>query len=279
MGVSVADHGALGVDFLMAKDPAANFESVVDYTTVLDNFEGPLDLLLYLIKQEQIEIKDIFVSKVTEQFLDYMQGLPYIDIDKASEYLSIASAILEIKAKSLVPAIVEQDPDEEDGEAVLIRALEEYKLLKEETAKLKELETVGFYFKEPDKNVGEAKIVYKDFNLEGLLKAFTDLMLRQEAKVRDATAQREIPKDVYTIPDRASYICATVSERGSVAFDELFSTHSSRNEIITTFQALLELLKYQFIKVEQGDTFGKILITYNPDRSEDESIGDFGQFE
>ena len=121
----------------MAKDPAENFESVVDYTTVLDNFEGPLDLLLFLIKQEQIEIKDVFVSKVTEQFLDYMKGLPYIDIDKASEYLSIASAILEIKAKSLVPAIVEQDEDQEDSETVLIRALEEYKLLKEETAKLK----------------------------------------------------------------------------------------------------------------------------------------------
>ena len=263
----------------MAKDPAENFESVVDYTTVLDNFEGPLDLLLFLIKQEQIEIKDVFVSKVTEQFLDYMKGLPYIDIDKASEYLSIASAILEIKAKSLVPAIVEQDEDQEDSETVLIRALEEYKLLKEETAKLKELETIGYYYKEPDKNVGEAKIVYKDFNLEGLLKAFTDLMLRQEAKSRDANVQREIPKDVYTIPDRASYICATVSERGSVAFDELFSRHASRNEIITTFQALLELLKYQFIKVEQSDIFDKIYIKYNPDRSEDESIGDFGQFE
>ena len=108
----------------MAKDVAENFESVVDYTTVLDNFEGPLDLLLFLIKQEKIEIKDIFVSKVTEQFLDYMKGLPYIDIDKASEYLSIASAILEIKAKSLVPAIVEPESEEEDGEAMLIRALE-----------------------------------------------------------------------------------------------------------------------------------------------------------
>ena len=132
----------MGACFLMAKDPAENFESVVDYTTVLDNFEGPLDLLLFLIKQEQIEIKDVFVSKVTEQFLDYMKGLPYIDIDKASEYLSIASTILEIKAKSLVPAIVEQETDEEDAESVLIRALEEYKLLKEESAKLKELENL-----------------------------------------------------------------------------------------------------------------------------------------
>lgn len=263
----------------MPKDPAEGFESVVDYTTVLDNFEGPLDLLLFLIKKEQVEIRDIFVSKVTEQFLDYMKGLPYIDIDKASEYLSIASAILEIKAKSLVPAIVEPEEDEEDAETSLIRALEEYKLLKEESAKLKELETIGYYYKEPDKSVGEAKIVYRDFNLEGLLKAFTDLMLRQEARLRDENVQREIPKDVYTIPDRAAYICETVDERGEVAFDELFTPHSGRSEIITTFQALLELLKHQIVKVEQGGTFDKIIIKYNPERSEDDYLGDIGELE
>ena len=263
----------------MAKDPAENFESVVDYTTVLENFEGPLDLLLFLIKQEKIEIKDIFVSKVTEQFLEYMKGLPYIDIDKASEYLAIASTILEIKARSLVPALVEPETEEEDPESTLIRALEEYKMLKAESAKLKELETIGYYYKEPDKNVGEANIVYKDFNLEGLLKAFTDLMLRQEARMRSEGVQREIPKDVYTIPDRAAYICETVSERGEVGFDELFSPHAGRNEIIPTFQALLELLKHQFVKVEQDSTFGKIIIKYNPDHTEEESFGDFGELD
>ena len=236
-------------------------------------------MLLFLIKQEQIEIKDVFVSKVTEQFLDYMKGLPYIDIDKASEYLSIASAILEIKAKSLVPAIVEPEEEAEDSGAMLIRALEEYKLLKEESAKLKQLETLGYYYKEPDKSVGEAKIVYKDLNLDGLLKAFTDLMLRREAQRKDETALREIPKEVYTIPDRASYICHAVEERGDVCFDDLFSPHAGKSEIITTFQALLELLKHQFVKVVQDGTFGKILIKYNPERTEEEFIGDFGELE
>ena len=84
-------------------DSVKNFETEVDYTTVLENFEGPLDLLLHLIKQEEIEIKDIFVSQVTEQFLSYMKGLPYIDLEKASEYLNIAATIIDIKARSLVP--------------------------------------------------------------------------------------------------------------------------------------------------------------------------------
>ena len=258
---------------------AEKFESVVDYTTNLENFEGPLDLLLFLIKQEKIEIKDIFVSKVTEQFLDYMQGLPYIDIDKASEYLAIASAILEIKAKSLVPAIVEQEEEQEDGESMLIRALEEYKLLKEESLKLKELETVGYYFKQPDKSVGEAKIVYKDFDLDGLLKAFTELMLRREADRRDTDIQREIPKDAYTVQDRADYIRDTVRERGEVGFEELFSAHARRNEIITTFLALLNLLKYQYVHAVQGDTFGEIRICYNAERNDEEGEETFEEFD
>ena len=84
-------------------DSVKNFETDVDYTTILDNFEGPLDLLLHLIHQEKIEIKNIFVSQVTEQFLAYMNGLPYIDLDKASEYLAIAATIIDIKARRLLP--------------------------------------------------------------------------------------------------------------------------------------------------------------------------------
>ena len=84
-----------------------NFESNVDYTTVLTNFEGPLDLLLFLINKEEIEIKDVFVSQVTEQFLEYMKGLPFLDVDKVSEYLNIAATIIKIKAQALVPNLEE----------------------------------------------------------------------------------------------------------------------------------------------------------------------------
>jgi chromatin segregation and condensation protein Rec8/ScpA/Scc1 (kleisin family) len=112
-------------------DSVKGFEAEVDYTTVLDNFEGPLDLLLHLIKQEEIEIKDIFVSQVTEQFLSYMKGLPYIDVDKASEYLNIAATIIDIKARSLVPPPDDGFDDysgfDDDPQEELIRALEEYR--------------------------------------------------------------------------------------------------------------------------------------------------------
>ena len=129
-----------------------NFETEVDYTTVLDNFEGPLDLLLHLIEKAKIEIKDIFVSQVTEQFLDYMKGLPYIDLDKASEYLLIASTIINIKARRLVPPEGEEWQDTyedygDDGNQLIDALKKEYELLQEGAERLREVETVGYYFK------------------------------------------------------------------------------------------------------------------------------------
>ncbi len=265
-------------------DSVKNFETEVDYTTVLDNFEGPLDLLLYLIKQEEIEIKDIFVSQVTEQFLTYMKGLPSLDLEKASEYLDIAATIIDIKARRLVPP-----PDyEEDGdydsddfgygdynpERDLIQALEEYQTAK----KLKERETVGYIFKAPDKEFAATQIQYTDMTLDGLVKAFTKMMVRLETKKRENPPPREIPKDVYTVRDKVKHIYSSVASRESMQFEELFKDDSTTPEIVTTFQALLELLKHQFIIVEQEELFSSITIKKNPDRSEDEEIGEIDEY-
>ena len=102
-----------------------NFETEVEYDTVLENFEGPLDLLLHLIEQERIEIKDIFVSQVTEQFLAYMKGLPSMDLEKASEYLDIAATIINIKARRLMPSFDDEPMDDWDPEGELIETLQE----------------------------------------------------------------------------------------------------------------------------------------------------------
>lgn len=260
-----------------------NFESVVDYTTVLDDFEGPLDLLLYLINKEEIEIKDIFVSKVTEQFLEYMRGLPSLDVDKVSDYLNIAATILKIKAQSLVPNL-EDDPEieyeiEEDKEE-LIRALEEFRLIKEETKKLKELETIGYFFKEPDKNVGETKTVFSldHLTLDGLVDAFSKLMMKRQANERTNATFREIPRDEHTVEEKVHYLLETLEDKQSVSFEQLFSKSFTKPEIVTTFQAMLELLKYQYLRVKQDNTFGEITISLNPDRSEEVSLGEIDEY-
>ncbi len=259
-----------------------NFETEVDYTTILDNFEGPLDLLLHLIKQEEIEIKDVFVSQVTEQFLSYMKGLPYIDLEKASEYLNIAATIIDIKARSLVPPPDDgfDNPDDwdDDPQRELIQALEEYKMLKEEADKLKERETVGYFFKQPDKDLTGVQVQYKDFTLDGLMKAFTKMMLRLESKKRDNPPPREIPRDVFTVRDKIKHIRERVGVKEAMKFDELFAEDVTVPEVVTTFQALLELLKHQFIIVEQEELFSSITIKKNPNRSEDEEIGEIDEY-
>lgn len=249
-----------------------NFESVVDYNTVLDDFEGPLDLLLHLINIAKIKIEDVFVSKVTEQFLnyiEYMKTQPRRDVDKESEYLALAAQIIYIKSKSLVPVVEimgEDMGDAEEEKRALIEQLKqrEYELIKNETPKLKDLETIGYYFKEPDKGLDNVRVVYKDFTVNGLLEAFAKMMLKNESLSREKEKVKEIPKDEYTVEEKVAFIKETLVEKQEVEFESLFSTYS-KNEIITTFQALLEMLKHQFILVRQECSFGAINIRLNPD--------------
>ena len=248
-----------------------DFESDVDYTTVLDDFEGPLDLLLHLINTAKINIEDVFVSQVTEQFLsyiEYMKTQPSRDVDKESEYLQIAAQIIYIKSKSMLPPV---DMPEEDADLIaeqqaFIEQLKqrEYELIKEETPKLKELETVGYYYKEMDREFSKVKVVYKDFTVSALLEAFAKLMLKNESLAHEKENIREIPKDSFTVEEKVNFIRDTLVSRGTIKFEELFSNYS-KNEIITTFQAMLEMLKHQYIMVEQTLTFGEIDIKLNPE--------------
>jgi len=246
-------------------------ESVVDYNTVLDDFEGPLDLLLHLINIAQIRIEDVFVSKVTEQFLDYIEYMktqPCRDVDKESEYLALAAQIIYIKSKSLVPPEETDDGggNEDEDKQQLIEQLKqrEYELIKGETPKLKDLETIGYFFKEPDKSIQGTRVVFKDFTVNGLLEAFAKMMLKNESLMREQEKIKEIPKDVYTVEEKVTFIKDKLIEQKEVEFESLFKTFS-RNEIITTFQALLEMLKHQFVTVMQEESFGAILIRLNPD--------------
>ncbi len=254
----------------------AEFESVVDYSTRLDNFEGPLDLLLHLIKEAKIEIREIFVSKVTEQYLEYIEGFEKLDVNKASEYLSMAATLLEIKSKSILPKIDLFDNDGEDEQELLFRKIEEYKLFKEITGKLKETENVERFYKEPDKSVGDVKIVYNDFNLNGLISAFSKLLMRVDSKRKQENTLKEIPKEVFTVKDKVETIRTVLLDRKEVSFFELFGTYYTRNEIITTFQAMLELLKLQYIKVEQNVMFDDITIILRDDRNEE--LGEIDEY-
>lgn len=242
---------------------ADKFQSNVDYTTKLSNFEGPLDLLLHLIKIAEVDVKDIFVSEVTNQFLEYVYNSE-IDMETESEYLSIAATIIEIKSKAIIPneeAIMEA---EEEGN-LLIQRIEEYRLLKESAEKLKALENVDRFYKTPEDDAFNVKVVYKDFNLNGLLDAFTNLLKRVDVKDVIENKQKEIPKEVFTVADKIVLIKNLLQDRKSMSFYDLFTGYSTKTEVITTFQAFLELLKHQFLRFEQDETFGDITLFYRED--------------
>ena len=250
-----------------------NFESACDYNTQIIDFDGPLDLLLQLVKRAKIEIKDIFVSEVTDQFLKYLDTMEFFDIEKASEYAGFASALLYEKSKALLPKLEDEFEIEED-QGGIIPALEQLALFKKMSEKLKELENVNRYYKLPEPSANDYRIVYKDFNFEGLMKAFSNLLSRVELE-RNIHQKREIPKEIFTVPEKMEFIKMRITELKECSFFELFKVSASKSEIITTFQALLELLKRQFIKVEQKEVFDDITITINEDYGGDDS-GDFG---
>lgn len=235
------------------------------YRFKLDNFEGPLDLLLHLIKEAKMDIATVKLADITEQYLNYMQDLKNIDMDRASEFITIAATLIEIKSKKLLPVEQEALPDdEEDDEAILLRRLKEYELFKQTGKELKEIEDVNKFYRAPGKETEKVKIVMKDMVLEQLLDAFAKLLMKEELKkVAKPDEPKKIVKDRFTVAEKIISIRNYAKEHKRFTFEELFEDDMSKSELINVFLALLELLKLQTVKVLQSSIFGEIVITAN----------------
>lgn len=236
------------------------FESEnVDLTFKIENFEGPLDLLLHLIKKSKLEIEEVKLSEITEQYLKIMDQIENVDLEVASEFIEVAATLIEIKSKALLPRLELIDEDEEDPEALLLQRLAEYKLFKETIEKIKPLEDVDRYYKDPEPDAHKFRIVLKDMDMEMLVNAFTGIFHR----VRDVEAKatpKEVVKEQFTVSGKVAAIKDALVLKKTVMFSNLFESSSSRDEVITTFLAILELLKLQEIKVKQNDVFSDIEI-------------------
>lgn len=229
----------------------------------LDNFEGPLDLLLHLIKEAKLDIATVKLSEITEQYLEYMQDIKSVDMDKASEFITVAATLIEIKSKRALP--VEQEVvEEDDDEALLLKRLEEYKLFKEAGGNLKQIEDINKLYRAPGKETEKVKIVMKDMVLDQLLDAFAKLLTREELKKAVVNeAPKKIVKDRFTVAEKIISIRNFAKERKRFEFEELFGEDMTKSELINVFLALLELLKLQSVKVVQSGIFGQIVIMAN----------------
>jgi len=224
----------------------------------LKDFEGPLDLLLTLIKNAKIDICDIFLSDITEQYLAIVSDTSTLDVEEASEFINMAATLLEIKSKKLLPKPENFVADDEDPEQKLIRQIEEYKLIKEASEKLMLLEDAGKFYREPDSSAGEYRYVLPEsLDLKLLMDAMSKLMFKVTAKA-EAPKERKIEKDRFTVSQKIGHIKDLLLVKKEFKFSELFEADYTKSEIINTFLALLELLKGQLIRVEQNSTFADI---------------------
>ena len=234
------------------------------YRFKLDNFEGPLDLLLHLIKEAKLDITSVKLADITEQYLEYMQDIKSVDMDKASEFITVAATLIEIKSKSVLPVEQEEEPDEESDEAILLKRLKEYELFKDASKKLRDIEDVNKLYRAPGKETEKVKVVIKDMVLDQLLDAFAKLLTREELKKAVQNEQpKKIVKDRFTVAEKIISIRNFAKERKRFEFNELFDDDMTKSELINTFLALLELLKLQTVKVIQSGTFANIVITAN----------------
>ena len=225
----------------------------------ITDFDGPLDLLLHLIREQKLDIKTVKLAQVTSQYLAFLNDLENLDLDLASEFIEVGATLIEIKGRNILPK--EQDilENPEDAEQRLLAQIEEYKLLKEASEKLKPLENVDRYYKEPVALKTTYKYVLDNLSIDGLIEAFQKVLFKVERKaapVREA----QIKLDRFTVADKIKEVRVLLNYCDTVRFSELFQDDFTRGEVINTFLALLELLKHQEIRVMQEHTFDDIIM-------------------
>ena len=231
------------------------------YVVELKQYEytGPLDLLLDMISHAKINIREIFVSEITEQYLEAMKQIGDLDMDSASEFLQMAATLVEIKSRALLPKPPEpEDPEEESPEEALIRQLEEYKKFKEISREMKQLEDEAreYITKLPE----EYPLPPPTIELTGLtLTVLKRLEEQAESEQFENFSRREVRREVFTVGQCMARIKKRVKS-GPVSFFSLFEDAPAKEEVITVFLALLELLKLSQVKATQKDEYEDILI-------------------
>lgn len=227
------------------------------YRVKLDIFEGPLDLLLHLVKKNEVDLSDIPVATITDQYLAYLDLLQQLDLDVAGEYLVMAATLLHLKSRLLLPG--DENPEEEEGEdprAELARQLLEYQRFKEAAEMLahRDLLDRDVFMRAPlrDEADTEGDAVY-DTSLGDLLDALQDVLKRAAPEV-----VHQVILEHVSMRERLVTILDILRERTEVLFTDVFPVGSTRLQILTTFLALLELVRTRMVSVQQEDRFGPI---------------------
>ena len=247
----------------MAPD-TPEFESAFEaYPVKLDGFEGPLDLLIHLIKRNEVNIYDIPIALITDQYLQYLTLMQELNLDVAGEFLVMAATLIHIKSRMLIPRPtpeIEGEEDEEDPRQALVRRLLEHQKFKAAAELLHERQTLrAAQFHRPDAAVadvaGEGVEPELEVDLFTLIAAFRGVLERAKARPKVV-----LPPEQMSIEQRIEQLLERLSETEAVGFEELFADADSRPALIVTFLALLEMIRLKLIRAFQSGSFGPIRV-------------------
>jgi len=233
-----------------------------DYKVQLEVFEGPLDLLLYLIKKDEVDIYDISIERITGQYLEFMETFQTLNIDLAGEFIVMAATLLYLKSRTLLPVdqqMGEEDANEDDPRWDLIRQLIEYKKFKEAADRLREREALqeALFPRMPAESEAEVTepLLVAEVGIFDLINAFQKVLKRLDQKSEDL---RDIFEENFTVGDKIEIIVRRMQSGVALRFEELFHERAGRTEVVVTFLAMLELIRMKQLRVRQDALFGEI---------------------
>jgi len=220
----------------------------------LETFEGPLDLLLYLIKKQNVDILNIPIAEITRQYISYIDLMKEVHLELAGEYLIMAAMLAEIKSRMMLPKLPHEE-DEDDPRAELIRRLQEYERFKKAATDIDSLprQERDIYLVEPVKCDRETRVQQPDVELSSLLYALKDVMSRAEL-----FTSHEVKREALSVRERMSAMLEQLADVQFKMFTELFSVKEGRMGVVVTFLAMLELIKESLIEIVQTETYGPI---------------------
>lgn len=240
---------------------------MVEYKVQFEVFEGPLDLLLYLVKKEEVDIYQVNLTRLATQFIEYVELMQELDIDIAGEFLVMAATLMLIKSRELLPrdqrpATTPEEEDTDDPRWELIRKLVEYKKFKDAAARLQELERrqEQVFPRQAPKLEFPAPPARTDVSLFDLIAAVSAILNRFQAR----PDTRDIFEDKWTVSEKLEHLRSRLATGSRFRFSDLFGQATSRTEIVVTFLALLELIRLRWARATQDEAFGEIAIEAAP---------------
>lgn len=242
----------------------------------LINIESPYELILHLIEKANLlkngteDIMNVNLSEITGEYLHYIEQMEILDLQLASEFIEIASTLIELKSKTLLPKQEDDEFDDlEEKQRHILTAAKEYKLFKEASYELQLLEDTNKFYKNEEPECKEYKIILKQMNIENLINAFTSLMQKFNENSLNTDNTKLIERDRWTVEDKMFEIETILISANEINFFDLIEDDYSKSEIINLFLALLELIKLCKISIMQNNHYENIYITKNKEEQND----------